>query len=349
MYIDIAFLPKLKREIGIVNMIDHLTKFLWTKGIKNKKAETIAEFLEEVFDNIGIEKDSNNNCTIYLRSDNGGEFVNETVISKCNEYGVTLKQGPAYSPWVQGVIEKANKTIKDKLKKWMSETVSTNWISIIENVNEDYNNSWHSTINMSPRDAWKGCFSNKVDLSKLSDDQLAARTGLINQLRSNILKRMQSERIRLLKNKQVDYFNIGQVVLVRVPKRFRSTFDMLWGRKAQIVEEQTDVHGNSCFKWKVRWLETGGLSKAERPYTISNYFISSRDLKPFCFGNDSLVEFGFVEDVLEAVDYNDDDFEKEESYLLEDSIPSNDNVELFNDTSTDTEYAYLDINVDYDS
>ena len=50
-----------------------------------------------------------------MRSDNGTEFVNQVVKQLCTEFGISCKQGPVYSPWVQGAVEKVNKTLKDKL------------------------------------------------------------------------------------------------------------------------------------------------------------------------------------------------------------------------------------------
>jgi len=49
-----------------------------------------------------------------LRSDNGKEFVAKFVEDVCKKYGVLKKEGPSYSPWVQGVVERVKKTVKEK-------------------------------------------------------------------------------------------------------------------------------------------------------------------------------------------------------------------------------------------
>ena len=79
-------------------------------------------------------------------------------------------------------------------------------------------------------------------------------------------------------------------MLVRVPKKFRSKADYLWGRKGRVVEEQLSPDGNPLFQYRVQWLETGGLRPSEEPYTNSSYFLSARDMKHFYYGNDNCCE-----------------------------------------------------------
>lgn len=75
-------------------------------------------FLEQTFEEIGITEENHYQFAIFLRSDNGTEFVNHKVEEFCSKINVITKQGPIYSPWVQGV-EILNKTIKNKIKKYL--------------------------------------------------------------------------------------------------------------------------------------------------------------------------------------------------------------------------------------
>ena len=100
----------------MINIICHLTKKVWTKVVRNKSANTVANFVEDLLNDLGIDVNNLYKWTIFLRSDNGTEFVNKRMEELCAKYNVVMKQGPVYSPWVQGVVEKVNKTIKDKLK-----------------------------------------------------------------------------------------------------------------------------------------------------------------------------------------------------------------------------------------
>ncbi len=83
LYIDLSFMIANRLDIGVVNLIDHFTKKLWTKVIQSKSASVVVGFLEEVFLSVGlIEVDNitdSNDFITFLRSDNGTEFVAKDV------------------------------------------------------------------------------------------------------------------------------------------------------------------------------------------------------------------------------------------------------------------------------
>ena len=317
-YIDLAFLPQSNGNIGIVNLVDHLTKKLWTKVITNKRASTVRAFLDESFEDMGLKKDQQYPFVVYLRSDNGGEFVNREVAQICEEYGVESKQGPAYSPWVQGAVERVNQTIKMKVKVFLRDQNVTDWSPHVLPSVVAYNSELHGTTRMSPDDAWKQCFVS-TPMRDLSNDQIALRSDTIRKLKERIWTRLNSERKRLLKNKQMDHFTIGQIVLIRVPKRYRTKNDFLWGRKGEIIEEQVDADANSLFRWRIRWLETGGFTRSETPGSVTSYSISGRDLMPFCLGKDRLVEMPTIDEPPMNIVYTDEDFDHDEFYRFTES------------------------------
>lgn len=51
-----------------------------------------------------------------LRSDNGGEYVGEGFKSFCNEHGIIQTMGPPNTPQLNGVSERWNRTIKEKIR-----------------------------------------------------------------------------------------------------------------------------------------------------------------------------------------------------------------------------------------
>ena len=121
---------------------------------------------------------------------------------------------------------------------WLRHVPDAEWPSILSEAVADYNDSRHSTIQMTPNEAWEDTFC--LDLTTLSEEKLITRSDVIIKLRQNIMSRLGAERDRMLKGKHVDFFDVGQTVLVRVPDRFRTKMEYLWGRKGEIVEEQRD-------------------------------------------------------------------------------------------------------------
>ena len=118
LYMDLTFLSRDEKEIGLLVIMDHFTKYCWVKTIKDKKASTVAEFLDHLFKTelqlkeIGTEMQDR--FIINLRSDNGGEFIGSVVKETCEKYGVRKKEGAPYSPWLQGLVERLNQTLKGK-------------------------------------------------------------------------------------------------------------------------------------------------------------------------------------------------------------------------------------------
>ena len=108
----------------------------------------------------------------------------------------------------------------------------------------------------------------------------------------------------------------GDVVLVRVPWKYRSSIDYLFGRKGIIIHELVGENGIGLNSYKVRWCETGGIRSDEKPWTLSQHFISSRDLKRFSYGDDKLTEntSPTIEDHSDpSIQYNHEDYVAEMS------------------------------------
>ena len=102
-------------------------------SIKDKKAST-ADLLENLFHNEfklpQITNSTESKIAINLRSDNGGEFVSAVVKVVCDKYGVRKLEGSAYSPWLQGLVERLNQTLNGLLKQIMQLERNTRWKSM---------------------------------------------------------------------------------------------------------------------------------------------------------------------------------------------------------------------------
>lgn len=293
LYIDLSFMMIDGNNIGMVNLIDHFTKKLWSKAIPSKSSTVVVAFLEEVFCDIGLiesddSDDTNIPLTSYLRSDNGGEFIANEISAVCRRYGIQKKEGAPYAPWVQGVVEAVNKTIKNMLKARMLTNNSTSWSEMLQSTCSQYNNKFHSVIKMSPNDAWSRCFRKNDET--MTDQDIADRLYWLQIIRNRTIDRYKTQRQHWLKTGKVNVYSVGDVVLVRVPQRYRSRSQFIWGRKATIAEAPVDDSGFSLLKYKLQWLETGGFRKNEGVGSITAYFIHTKDLKPFVLGMDSSLE-----------------------------------------------------------
>ena len=131
----------------ILVVIDCFSKKLYAEALKNKSAEVTANALRKIFERITFPIQT-------LIFDEGLEYKNRHVNLLLTEYNVhsyhiktKLKASSA---------ERVNKTIKDKIWKYFTETGRKRWIDILPELVENYNKTYHRMIKRSPNDVtWK--------------------------------------------------------------------------------------------------------------------------------------------------------------------------------------------------
>ncbi len=97
-----------------------------------------------------------------LQTDQGLEFLNKEFKALMKERNINH-----YNTWTDkkaAIVERWNRTIKTRLWKIFTEKNTTNWIDIIQDVVDDYNNTKHRTIKMTPAEVNK---SNEAQVAKL--------------------------------------------------------------------------------------------------------------------------------------------------------------------------------------
>ena len=57
-----------------------------------------------------------------FHTDNGGEFVNESLIQLSHQFGITLNTTAAYSLWSNGTIERHNLVLAELVEKIAADT-----------------------------------------------------------------------------------------------------------------------------------------------------------------------------------------------------------------------------------
>ena len=87
-----------------------------------------------------------------VRTDNGGEFIGHEYTDACRTHGVVHETGPAYTPECQGLVERANSTIKRALYKVHHDTGLKYfwWPFLLMGVVQMLNMTVHSATGVSP-------------------------------------------------------------------------------------------------------------------------------------------------------------------------------------------------------
>ena len=168
----------------LLMVIDVFSKYGWIKVLKNKKTETVYE----AFRNIIMES---NRKPKMLWTDKGTEFTgkyfrNYLGIKKIKPYYTENKEKSS-------VVERWNRTIKEKIWKMFTINNNTVYWDKIDKIVDDYNNTTHSSIKMTPVEASKKNNENKVFSNLYSD---------LIYLRPSKAKFAIGDHVRIPKNKR---------------------------------------------------------------------------------------------------------------------------------------------------
>ncbi len=96
---------------NIFSIIDVFSKKLYAFPIYKKSMVEIGGWLNSAIKNHG--------CPKKIICDRGKEFLNAILYDIAEKNKITLCHGSPYNPSTQGCIERSNRTIKSKLKKWI--------------------------------------------------------------------------------------------------------------------------------------------------------------------------------------------------------------------------------------
>lgn len=124
----------------LFTIIDVFSKYAFVFPLYTKEASSIAEVLHTIFQ-YGLNPQ-------LLLSDNGPEFVNNEVRSLLGSYRIHQLTTYPYTPL--GIIERFNKTIKEKIFLYMRIHNTKRYIDALDDLVENYNHSVHSTIKAKP-------------------------------------------------------------------------------------------------------------------------------------------------------------------------------------------------------
>ena len=136
----------------LLTCIDIFSKYSWVIPLKDKRGITIKNALQKIFN----ERKPN-----FLWVDNGKEFYNKQVKDLLNENNIKL-YSTNNSEIKSAVIERFNRTFKNMMYKKFTENNNTIFYNILDELVNNYNNKYHSTIRMTPIEGSKKINEKKI-------------------------------------------------------------------------------------------------------------------------------------------------------------------------------------------
>ena len=130
------------RNFGyILVIIDVFSKKVFARPVKKKNKFSVSNALQSIIN----ELDHYPNTLI---TDEGLEFYNSSVQEILDKYGIhhySIKTKMKAS-----VVERFNRTLRSKLEKYFVRNKTKNWIDVLAQFIENYNNTPHRSIGMAP-------------------------------------------------------------------------------------------------------------------------------------------------------------------------------------------------------
>ena len=166
----------------ILTVIDFFSKCSRCYPLKSKKSEEIINSFKDIF------KKSKRSPSM-IQSDEGTKFTNNQVQNFFEDNNI--KWYHTHNRDIRCLIcERFNRTILNKIYKNFTLNNNTIWISDLDRLVEEYNNSYHRSIKMSPSKASKKSNENIVRNNlynfKITDKKLKFNIG--DRVRVSLLK-----------------------------------------------------------------------------------------------------------------------------------------------------------------
>ena len=214
----------------LFNAIDMSSRYNYSVALKNK---TDAEVLN------GFKKIYNQSKTHSIRSDNGSEFINKKFTSYLEKNGIKQILGEAGKPASNGMIERANATIKELIQKALEINPKFDWVKNLDKLIENINNSNHRITGHTPNEIQKAYKNDdNVVLESARDKELKIKKKNISKEvfeKGDLVRRHQPSD----KTRQVWSNEIYEIERVYKPKKSYTVYEYkLEGLPDRFKEEE---------------------------------------------------------------------------------------------------------------
>ena len=186
-------------------MIDNFSRFVWTYPLKKLDGQSIKTALKSIFEDSHITPER-------IRSDKGREIRNAVVdrFLKTKKVQHIVSQNETQA----SMAERAIKTIKSRLLKYMVKNNTKRWIDILQSITDGYNKAYHRSIGKAPIDV------SKQDEYAIWNRLHLPKSGKARTLSSDALFGFNKRRFR---------YKVGDTVLLTILKSaFARGYNQKW-------------------------------------------------------------------------------------------------------------------------
>ena len=140
--VDMQLISKFKKGFRfLLCVIDIFSKYAWVIALKDKKDASIVNAFQKILD-----RSKRKPNKIYV--DKGGEFYNSSFKKWLKDNDVEMHS--IHNGGKSVIAERFIRTLKNKIYKYMTSISKNVYIDKLDDIVDEYNNTYHRTIKMKP-------------------------------------------------------------------------------------------------------------------------------------------------------------------------------------------------------
>lgn len=155
----------------ILTMINCFTKFAFAIPLKDKTMVEVVKALEPILAK---------NKMKHLQTDDGKEWFNKDVNALVEKY--KINHYATFSELKASIVERFNRTLKERMWKLFTARGKYEWVSILQDIVNQYNSSVHRTTRMRPKDVRQKHV--KDILARINKKRIPAKDTLVRNNRT---------------------------------------------------------------------------------------------------------------------------------------------------------------------
>jgi transposase InsO family protein len=157
----------------LLNGIDMGSRFVYSQAMKNKTDVEALKAFKKIYTQSKIRA---------IRSDNGSEFINKKFVDFLKKNNIKQILSEAGKPQSNGMIERANSTIKELIQKSVELNQNFDWVKNLKKLIDNINNSQHRITGFTPNQIQEAFKNEDTEiLDKAYDTELKKKVGNLSK------------------------------------------------------------------------------------------------------------------------------------------------------------------------
>ena len=251
----------------ILTIVDLFSKKIWAYPLKNKQDKTVASRFNSFLRSVPH--------ISTVRSDRGSEFISHAFKKVLAKHKVKQILSLPYKPQSNGNVERMNGVLKRLINMTIKSTNNNNWVKVLPQLVNNYNNSINTTTKKTPNQVSKEAPQQRIKTKQqITKRVLKGRTKDIQTISLFDRVRIKLKPNELDRNKQLwssKVYSISKIINPR--NRVSSTKYKVKGLNSIFYNQDLQpIRGRSRLEEPTKW-EVSKIVKPTIRNGVASYFV----------------------------------------------------------------------------